>query len=101
MVDIIYLAVWQVTDPMTRTVREFSQEVRRLEQFSRSVKNQLVLHRYVTGLALKARVTFLPSKSKPKLSRYSLACVSRASHQVHVITSSLTGPLYCLCPLRL
>jgi len=26
MVDVIYLAVWQVMDPMTRTVREFSQE---------------------------------------------------------------------------
>ena len=34
MIDIIYLAVWQVTDPMKRTVREFTQEVRRLERFS-------------------------------------------------------------------
>ena len=39
MVDIIYLTVWQVTDPMTRTVREFSKEVRQLERFSWSVKN--------------------------------------------------------------
>ena len=28
MVDVIYLAVWQAMDPMIRTVREFSQEVR-------------------------------------------------------------------------
>ena len=34
MVDVIYLAVWQVMDPMTRTVREFSQEVRGIERFS-------------------------------------------------------------------
>lgn len=27
MADVIYLTVWQITDPMTRIVREFSEEV--------------------------------------------------------------------------
>ena len=88
IVDIIYLTVWQVTDPMTRTVREFPQEVRPLEGFSWSVKTKLVSHRHATRLALKCRVTFLSNKSKSKLNRYSLTYVFCASRKVDVITSS-------------
>ena len=35
MIDVIYLTVWQVVDPMRRIVREFSDEVR-LEEIPHS-----------------------------------------------------------------
>ena len=64
MVDVIYLAVWQVMDPMTRTVMEFSQEVRGIERFS--CQKQLVLHQYASKLALGLFHFFIQSEVELK-----------------------------------
>ena len=91
MLDVIYLAVWQVLDPMTRTVREFSQEVRGIERFSWpwGDKISLVLHHYPNTIGFKNSCEiYYPIKSKTKINRYSFAHDFRPLRQPHVIATS-------------